>query len=103
MKTPSLAAIAALVATQVLASGPGEKHAEGVSYLENGSLTYEIFEASIEHVDLPSCPAQFDPETVFCRMTLASDLAHIFVFDYEGEQPLLAIKSYELDDDFLPF
>ena len=47
--------------------------------------------------------AEFDPDAVFCRMTLAADMAHVFVFHYDGDQPLLAVKSYALDDGFLPF
>ena len=85
------------------ASGPGENHQGGTGYLANGTLTYEIFETSVEHVDLAGCPADFDTDVVFCRMTLAADLAHVFVFAYADNQPLLAVKSYELDDGFLPF
>jgi hypothetical protein len=36
-------------------------------------------------------------------MTLAADMAHVFVFHYDGDQPLLAVKSYPLDDGCLPF
>ncbi|MFZ7092244.1 hypothetical protein [Primorskyibacter sp. 2E233] len=85
------------------ASGPGESHPSGPAYLEGGTLTYEVFEASVAHVDIESCPAEFDPEAVFCRMTLVNDAAHVFVFSFEGDQPLLAVKSYELNDGFLPF
>lgn len=101
--TLALAATLACLAPAAIASGPGETHHGGASFLPNGALTYEIFEATIEHVDLAGCPAQFDPEVVFCRMTLASDLAHVFAFRYDGDQALLAIKSYELEDGFLPF
>lgn len=94
---------ACLIATSAMASGPSEMHREGTAYLENGSLSYAVFEASIEHVDLEACPAEFDPDAVFCRMTLAADMAHVFVFHYDGDQPLLAVKSYALGDGFLPF
>ncbi|MDA7425205.1 hypothetical protein [Thalassococcus lentus] len=102
-RTTFLAASMMVCATAALSSGAGETKAEGVSFLVDGALTYEVFEASIEHVDLAGCPAQFDPDVVFCRMTLASDLAHVFAFSFDGDQPLLAVKSYELDDGFLPF
>ncbi|ABV93300.1 hypothetical protein Dshi_1558 [Dinoroseobacter shibae DFL 12 = DSM 16493] len=102
-QTPILTAALCVLAAPAFASGPGETHHGGTAFLPNGVLTYALFESTIEHVDLASCPAQFDPEVVFCRMTLASDLAHVFAFRYDGEQPLLAIKSYELDDEFLPF
>ena len=89
--------------TTLAASGPGETHAGGNTYLEGGAFTYDVFEQSVDHVDLENCPAEFDPDTVFCRMTLASEMANIFVFSFDGEQPLLAVKSYELGGDFLPF
>ncbi|WGW05066.1 hypothetical protein [Tropicibacter oceani] len=85
------------------ASGPGESHAAGPAYLEGGVFTYDLFETAVSHVDLATCPAEFDPEAVFCRMSLVNDMAHVFVFSFEGDQPLLAVKSYDLDDDFLPF
>jgi hypothetical protein len=66
-------------------------------------LTYEMFETAIAHVDLESCPAEFNSEIVFCRMTLNEDQAHVFVFPYDGDQKLLAIKSYGLESDFLRF
>lgn len=97
------ACVAACIGTMAAASGPGETHHDGTSYLAQGVMTYEIFEASVEHVDLMGCPADFDADANFCRMTLASDLAHVFVFSYDGNQPLLAVKSYELGDGFLPF
>ena len=72
-------------------------------YLENSVFTYEVYEASVTHTDLEGCPVEFDTEQVFCRLTLANDMAHVFVFSYDGDQPLLAVKSYELGDSFLPF
>lgn len=99
-------AVAALfLATPALASGPGEHGPSSgdVTYLGDARFTYEVFEQAVPHVDLASCPAQFDPEVVFCRMTLAADMANVFVFSLADDQPLLAVKSYELDSDFLPF
>ena len=90
-------------ATPALASGPGESHAEGVAYLPGGALGYATFETAVAHVDLEGCPAEFDPDAVFCRMTLANEMAHVFVFSFDGDQPLLAVKDYELTDGFLPF
>lgn len=90
--------------TAALASGGGEAPSgEGEAFLAKGVFTYELYEATVEHVDLMGCPAQFDTDVVFCRMTLASDLAHVFVFALDGDQRLLAVKSYPLDDGFLPF
>ncbi len=91
------------LSSAAMASGPGETHHTGSNYLANGALTYDVFEASIEHVDLATCPVDFDSDANFCRMTLAAEMAHVFVFSYDGAQPLLAVKSYELGDGFLPF
>jgi hypothetical protein len=90
-----------LAGTGAAASGAGEKHG-GEAYLEGGVFTYDVFEQAVDHVDLENCPAEFDPDVVFCRMTLASEMANIFVFSFDGDQPLLAVKSYELGEDFLP-
>ena len=99
-----LTVVFALVAAPVLASGPGEGHvAGGTAYLPNGSLTYEVFEASVPHVDLENCPAEFDSDANFCRMTLNAEMAHVFVFSHAETQPLLAVKSYAVSDGFLPF
>lgn len=103
MKNLFTTSAALLFATTAIASGPGETHKGGTAFLGNGVFTYEVFEASVAHADLEGCPAQFDPEAVFCRLTLAGDMAHVFVFSYNGDQPLLAVKHYELDDGFLPF
>lgn len=103
MKKIIASAIVAVAASPVWASGPGEKHFDGEAFLADGAFTYEIFEKSVPHVDLDGCPAQFDTDAVFCRMTLANDTANVFVFAREGDQVLLAVKSYELGDGFLPF
>ncbi len=94
---------AGMVASTAIASGPGGTFGKGTSYVGNGAFTYGLFEASVPHVDLETCPKEFDSEAVFCRMTLAEGKAHVFVFDYEDDQPLLAVKSFELTDGFLPF
>lgn len=86
-----------------LASGAGEKAHGGTAYLAQAQFTYALFEETVDHVDLADCPAEFDPDAVFCRMTLASEQAHVFAFSLDGDQPLLAVKSYALDEGFLPF
>ena len=63
------AAIAAVIATPALASGPKDgstlKGAGGETYLDGSVMTYELFEESIMHVDIDHCPPEFDPEVVF--------------------------------------
>lgn len=103
MKNLLASLIIPLTASAAAASGPGESNAGGEAFLADGAFTYDVFEAAVPHVDLEGCPAQFDPDAVFCRMTLSNDMAHVFVFDLDGAQVLLGVKSYELGDGFLPF
>jgi hypothetical protein len=71
--------------------------------LGKSGFTYELFEAAVQHVDLPNCPPDYDPDTTFCRLTLANDMANVFVFSFQGDLPLLEVRSYALDSNFLPF
>ncbi|WP_372615096.1 hypothetical protein [Aquicoccus sp.] len=92
--TSTLAAIALMLGATA--------QAETVA-LDNGQMTYEIFEHSVGHVDLATCPEGFDNDKVFCRLTVAEERAHVFAFAFEGDQLLQAIRSYEFDEDFLNF
>jgi hypothetical protein len=98
---PILLALA-LTPAAALASGPGDTVHEGVADV-TGGLPYAVFEAAVEHADLATCPADFDAEKMFCRLTIAADAAHVFVFAYDGDQLLQAVKTYDLGEGFLPF
>lgn len=99
----SLSVLLLLLPTLAGASGDPKTESAGITYLPDGVLTYGVFETAVEHADLDGCPAEFDEDAVFCRLTLSADQAHIFVFSYAGDSPLLAVKAYELGDGFLPF
>lgn len=60
-------------------------------------LTYDQFEVSVPHADMEECPASMNVKNAFCRLTLHSESFHIFEFSEEGDQPLLAFKTYEED------
>lgn len=83
--------LAGLIGVAAVAS-----HADTMAATE-ARMTYEMFEHAIEHVDLATCPAEFDVDRMFCRLTLADDRAHVFVFGHDADQPLVAVKSYDLD------
>ena len=83
--------------------GTAAAYAASADTVADGVLTYALFEDAVEHADLESCPAGFDDETVFCRLTLANEQAHVFVFSYDGDQPLVAIKAFELTEAGLSF
>ena len=61
-------------------------------------MTYEEFEYSVVHMDLEECPAILASEGVFCRLTVANEMLHVFAFSTEGEQPLVAFRSFEEED-----
>ena len=60
-------------------------------------MTYEAFEASVDHIDLPSCPSDIAAPNRFCRMTAHRDGLNVFAFSEEGDQPLVALKTYETE------
>ncbi|GAW33598.1 hypothetical protein RA2_00638 [Roseovarius sp. A-2] len=62
----------------------------------DGRMTYSHFAQTVEHADLAVCPSGVDPETQFCRRTVAAERGHVFVFDLEGDQVLWAIRSNDL-------
>jgi hypothetical protein len=103
--TLACAALLCLLGPSAHASGPGEAGAgpAGTLWLPGGALTYAVFEETVAHADLASCPADFDPDAVFCRLTIAAEAANVFVFLFEGDQALVAVKRYPLDEGVLPF
>lgn len=62
-----------------------------------GAMTYEIFEATVEHGDMPECPKAMAQEGRFCRVVLQNDMLHVFAFAEDGDQPMLAVMEYPLD------
>ncbi|TCP41006.1 hypothetical protein [Rhodovulum marinum] len=94
----SLALAAALAAGPVLACDDEVAPGGQTSYLERGAFTYDVFEASVAHTDLSECPQEFDPDVVFCRFATTETSGSIFIFSYEDDMPLLAIKHVPLDE-----
>jgi len=64
---------------------------------EPAILTYELFEETVPHVDLVTCPAEFDTEAVFCRAVLSHADMHVFVFAHDGDSPFVAARRYPAD------
>ncbi len=58
-------------------------------------LTYSVFELAVPHLDLTDCPAGLARPDAFCRASTANDSVHVFVFALDGDQCLLAVKSYK--------
>lgn len=106
-----LALLAALASGgMAIASVPGEHDAgpttAGVAAPINlaapretpaGAMTYEIFEATVEHGDMPECPKAMAQEGRFCRVVLQNDMLHVFAFAEDGDQPMVAVMEYPLD------
>ena len=60
-------------------------------------LTYEMFEKTVDHADLPECPGALAREGRFCRVVLHADALHVFAFSEDLDQPLQAVMEYPLD------
>lgn len=66
-------------------------------------MTYDVFEATVPHIDTPDCPKVVAREKVFCRLTLASEQLHLIVFSEEGDMPLLEVRPVDLNSTELKF
>ncbi|QJD15816.1 hypothetical protein [Paracoccus sanguinis] len=60
-------------------------------------MTYEVFEATVDHADLAECPKALAREGRFCRVVLHGDALHVFAFSEDLDQPLQAVMEYPLD------
>jgi len=96
---PALVLALAPLATQAQA-----QDTDGVKTfkLDNGRMTYEVFEASVPHADLSTCPPGYSSDDYFCRVTIAQDAANVFIFKYDGDMPIVEVRSYPLDSGFPP-
>lgn len=66
-------------------------------------MDYEIFENTVHHADLDTCPEEFADQAVFCRLTMAHDQLNIIVFSEDGDQPMIAVKQVDLGKTELAF
>lgn len=107
---PLALAAVLLSGAAAVASVPGEDHGgaapaggaasttpAAVRETPAGAMTYEIFEATVEHGDMPECPAALAQEGRFCRLVLQNDMLHVFAFAEDGDQPMQAVMEYPLD------
>ena len=60
-------------------------------------FTYAMFEESVPHVDLAVCPVPLDGPNRFCRLTAQLGTLNVFVFSEDGNQPLIAYRSWPSD------
>ncbi|WP_299731473.1 hypothetical protein [uncultured Tateyamaria sp.] len=58
-------------------------------------MTYEIFEASVVHLDLDSCPASLPQENSFCRAAILHDAVHVFAFADSGDSPMIGYRAFD--------
>ena len=110
-----LAAVIACLAVPAAASQPGEyktgPQTEGVAAPINlaprrpvpmAVMTYETFEATVDHADLPECPKALAAEGRFCRATIHDDALHVFAFNEDLDQPLQAVMDFPMDEIRFP-
>lgn len=61
-------------------------------------ITYAAFEAAVPHADLADCPAALAAPDRFCRITLNVQTVSVWVFSMEGDQPLIALQPYDIEE-----
>jgi hypothetical protein len=71
--------------------------AGGAAAAEPKALTYEEFEVSVPHFDLADCPPPMASPETFCRASFHADAVHVFQFSDQGDQPLVAFRSFDED------
>lgn len=84
---PPAAAAAAIFAAMAMSNPAFAESAPAV-------LTYENFELAVPHVDLASCPAEFEDGNHFCRATVSHAEMHVFIFSYDGDMPFVGMRTY---------
>lgn len=66
-------------------------------------MNYEVFENTVPHADLETCPEEYADQAVFCRLTMAHDQLNIIVFSEDGDQPMIAVQQVDLAKTELAF
>ncbi len=79
---PMLAAAFALAGLAPAVAGPDQP------------FTYELFEATVVHMDLDDCPPEMATEETFCRLVAANDDLVVFQFSFDGDLPLVAVRHF---------
>lgn len=92
MSRPPFAACLALLALSVPAAAHAGAADAGTAPL---ALTYDTFEQAVAHVDLEVCPEPLAAPGRFCRATLVNGMINVFAFSDEGDQPLVAVQSWD--------
>jgi hypothetical protein len=72
--------------------------AQTVCAAEPMPLTYDQFEAAVPHLDLERCPEGLPQAGTFCRATINHHEVHVFTFSEAGEFPLIAFKTYAINE-----
>ena len=66
-------------------------------------MNYEVFENTVHHADLETCPEEFADQAVFCRLTMAHDQLNVIVFSEDADQPMIAVQQVDLGKTELAF
>lgn len=62
------------------------------------TLTYDIFEASVAHLDLAVCPEGLPQMDSFCRAAVLHDTVHVFAFATDEDSPLIGYAAFDAPD-----
>ena len=61
-------------------------------------MTYDIFEASVAHLDLEACPDGLPQSGSFCRAAVLHDTVHVFAFAEDGDSPMIGYAAFDAPD-----
>lgn len=64
---------------------------------DSTTLTYEMFEAAVPHIDLEACPPDLAQQDIFCRASIHHEEIHVFAFSLDDDSPLVGFKSYSAE------
>lgn len=65
---------------------------------EAAPLSYAAFEPSVTHLDLETCPEAMARDGAFCRVSIGSDMIHVWVFEEGGDQAFVEVRSFGPDE-----
>lgn len=85
------AALALMAGASIALADDDAPAAEGMT------MNYEVFEDTVPHADLETCPDKFADQAVFCRLTIAHDRLNVIVFSEDGDQPMIAVEQADLE------
>lgn len=62
------------------------------------AMSYDMFEMTVPHLDLDTCPGDLAQAGTFCRAAMALHGLAVFQFGEDGDRCLVAVTRFEEDE-----